>query len=175
MKAIRSLEKNLSDIFLKQSPPMPSNARRALVYYLPWINLVLGLLALYSAYIIWHWAHHTDNLIDYANSISAAYGGPVIATNKLSFGIWLGLIVLIIEAFLYLAAFSATRNRKKSGWNLMFYALLINVVYGVVILFTAYGSLGTLIWTIIGSGLGLYLLFQIQSSYGRAKRTGKKA
>lgn len=170
MRALEPLERNLDDFFVNQSPPLPSNAKKALVYYLPWINLALGLLTLYSVYVIWHWAHLASNLINYANSISAAYGGPQISSNRLTFGIWLGLIVLALEAVLYIIAFPATRGRKKSGWNLMFYAFLINVVYGVVILFTDYGSLGTLIWTLIGSFVGLYLLFQIRGNYNTAKR-----
>lgn len=174
MSALGSLEKNLDDFFVKQAPPLPANAKRALVQYLPWINLVLGILSLYSVYVIWHWAHLANNLINYANSVSAAYGGPQIATNRLTFGIWLGLLVLAVEAVLYLAAFPATRERKKSGWDLMFYAFLVNVLYGVIILFTDYGGLGTLIWTLIGSAIGLYLLFQIRGSYG-AVRAGQRS
>lgn len=180
MSALGSLEKNLDDFFVRQAPPLPPNAKKALVHYLPWINLILGILTLYSVYVIWHWAHLASNLINYANSISAVYGGPQITNNRLTIGIWLGLIVLAIEAVLYIAAFPATRSRKKSGWDLMFYAFLVNVAYGVIILFTDYGSISTLIWTIIGSGIGLYLLFQIRGSYSSAKRrpaakAGKKA
>ncbi|HET7059766.1 MAG TPA: hypothetical protein VFH99_00390 [Candidatus Saccharimonadales bacterium] len=165
MSAFRSLEKNLDDWLVKQAPPLPPNAKRTLVEYLPWINLILGVLTLYSVYIIWHWAHLANNFINYANSVGAAYGAPQIAANRLTFGIWLGLVVLAAEALLYLAAFPATRDRKKSGWDLMFYAFLVNVAYGVVILFTAYGGFGSLIWTLIGSAIGLYLLFQIRGNY----------
>ena len=175
MKALDSLEKNLEDFFVEQSPPLSTNAKKALVHYLPWINLLLGLLTLYSVYVIWHWAHQASNLINYANSISAVYGGPQISSNRLSFGIWLGLIVLVFEALLYIVAFPATRRRQKSGWNLMFYAFLVNVVYGVVILFTSYGGIGTLIWTLLGSFVGLYLLFQIRSSYGSTRKTRSRS
>jgi uncharacterized membrane protein HdeD (DUF308 family) len=166
MGTLESLETRLNDIFVKQAPPLPVSSKKALVQYLPWINLILGVLALYTVYALWHWAHFASGLINYANTLSATYGGPMIATHRLSFGIWLGLVVLAAEALLYIAAFSATRDRKKSGWNLMFYALLVNVAYGVVMLFTNYGGIGTLLSTLIGSAIGLYLLFQIRSSYG---------
>lgn len=175
MSALKSLEKNLNSYLVKQAPPLPPNAKKALVQYLPWINLVLGLMTLYSVYVIWHWAHLANNLINYANSVSAAYDGPQIISGRLTFGIWLGLIVLAVEALLYIAAFPATRDRKKSGWDLMFYALLVNILYGVVILFTDYGGFGTLIWTLIGSAIGLYLLFQIRDSYSTSKRRPVKA
>lgn len=179
MSALQPLEKSLNDLFVKQAPELPSNGKKALVEYLPWINLILGLLTLYTVYVMWHWAHLANNLINYANSLSAAYGGPTVATSRMTVGIWLGLGVLAVEALLYLAAFPATRDRKKSGWDLMFYALLINVVYGVVILFTSYGGVSSLIGTLIGSAIGLYLLFQIRDSYSSAKprtvKAGKKA
>jgi len=165
MSALQPLEDWLSDIFVKKAPELPAGGKKALVEYLPYINLVLGLVTLYSVYVVWHWAHLANTLINYANTLSAAYGGPAVAGNRLGVGIWLSLIVLAIEAGLYIAAFPATKARKKSGWDLLFYALLVNVVYGVVILFTDYGGIGNLIGAVIGSAIGLYLLFQIRASY----------
>lgn len=173
MSAFKSLENNFDELFVKKAPALPPGGKRALVEYLPWINLVLGVFTLYAAYGLWHWAHIANSLINYANSWSAAYGGPKIATNQMTIGLWLGLVVLIIEGLIYLAAFPATRARKKSGWDLLFYALLINVAYGVIVAFTSYGGIGSLIWTIIGSAIGLYLLFQIRSSYLRAPAAKK--
>ncbi len=172
---LKSLETTLDDIFVKKAPPLSPSGKKALVQYLPWINLILGLLSLYTVYIVWHWAHAVNSLVNYANTFSAAYGGPTIATHRLGFGIWLGLLVLAFEALLYIAAFPATRDRKESGWRLLYYALLVNVVYGVVITFTAYGGIGNLIATVIGSAIGLYLLFQIRSSYLKQPAAKKAA
>ena len=174
MSALKSLENNLDDLFNKQAPAMSANGRKALVQYIPWISLILGLISLWTVYVLWHWAHLTNNLINYANSISAAYGGPAITTNRLSFGIWLGLAVLAVEAVLYILAYPGLRDHKKSGWDLLFYALIINVAYGAVIMFTDYGSVSNLIWTIIGSAIGAYFLFQIRGSY-KSARNKKKA
>lgn len=174
MSALQGLEKSLDDLFVKQAPELPPNGKKALVQYLPWISLVLGVISLWTVYVLWHWAHLANNLINYANSISAAYGGPTIANNRLSFGIWIGLAVLAVEALLYISAYPGLRDHKKSGWNLLFYGLIINVVYGVVILFTSYGGLGNLIWTLVGSAIGFYFLFQIRGSYSTS-RSGKTA
>lgn len=173
MSALQGLENSLDDLFVKQAPELPTNGKKALVQYLPWISLALGIISLWAVYVLWHWAHLANNLINYANSISAAYGGPAIANNRLSFGIWIGLAVLAVEAVLYILAYPGLRDRKKSGWNLLFYGLLINVVYGVVILFTSYGGLGNLIWSLIGSAIGFYFLFQIRASYKGAKARKK--
>lgn len=167
------LENSLNDLFGKQAPALPPNGKKALVQYIPWITLILGLVSLWTTYVLWHWAHVANTFVNYANSISAAYGGPQIATNRLTFGIWLGIAVLAVEALLYIAAFPGLRDRKKSGWNMLYYALLINVVYGVVIMFTNYGGVGNLIGTIIGSAIGFYFLFQIRGSYVSAKASKK--
>ena len=167
------LERNLDDLFVKSAPALPAGGKKFLVEYLPWINLILGVISLYTAWALWHWAHFANSLINYANSLSAAYGGPAVATNRMTIGIWLGIAVLAVEGLLYIAAFPGTRDRKKSGWNLLYYALLLNIVYGVVVLFTDYGSVGNLIGAIIGSAIGLYLLFQIRASYSGAAAAKK--
>ena len=164
MNALQSLENSFNNIFVKKAPALPDSGKKVLVKYLPWINLVLGLLILLSAYSLWQWAHPADNLINYANSLSALYAGQVISTNYLTFAVWLGLAVLVVEALLFIAAFMATRDHKKSGWNLMFYAMLVSIVYAVVTIFTSYG-MGHVISSLIGSAVGLYLLFQIRASY----------
>lgn len=165
MAAMQDVENKLDELFVKKAPALPNGVKEWIVKYLPWINLVLGVFSLYSVYVIWHWAHYANNLIDYANQISAAYGGTQISTNRLSVGIWLGLIVLAIEAILYIVAFPATRARKKSGWDLLFYALIVNVVYGIVMVFTSYGGFGSLLGSLIGTLIGLYFLFQIRAKY----------
>jgi len=165
MSALQPLEATLNDLFVKKSPPLPDGGKKALVQYLPWINLVFGLLSLYTVWMLWHWAHFANQLINYTNSISAIYGGPTVSTNRMGVVIWLALAVLLVEAVLYLMAFPATRDRKKSGWDLMFYAALVNVVYAVVVLFSNYGGVGNLLGSLVGSAIGLYLLFQIRASY----------
>lgn len=168
MSALQPLEDSLNDVFVKQAPALPAGGKKWLVTYLPWINLVLGLFTLYGVYLVWHWAHYTNSLINYANSLSSIYGGATVSVHRLGLGIWLGLIALAVEAILYIAAFQSTKAHKKAGWDLLFYALLINVVYGVIIMLTAYGSFGNLLSALIGSAIGLYLLFQIRASYIKA-------
>lgn len=165
MASLNQLEDNLESIFVKKAPKLPEGAKKTIVEYLPWINLVLGLLTLWSAYALWHWAHIANSLVDYANTLNKLYGTGTVVSSRLTVGIWLGLIVLVIEALLYIAAFPGTRDKKKAGWNLLFYALLVNVVYGVVVMFTSYGGFGSLISYVVGSAIGLYILFQIRSSY----------
>jgi hypothetical protein len=169
MSAFQPLEKSLDNLFVKNAPVLPASVKKMLVEWLPWINLVFGVLTLWSAYWIWHWAHTANSLVDYANQLSAAYGGPKVASDRLSVMVWFALIVMVVEALLFIAAFPATRDRKKSGWDLMFYAMLVNIAYAVVVLFTDYGGVGSFIWSLVLSAAGLYLLFQIRASYAKGK------
>lgn len=165
MGAIQSLENNLNDVFGKKAPPLPEGGKKALVEWLPWINLVLGVLTLLAALSLWRWANTANALVDYANSLSAVYGGEAIATERLTTVIWLGLAMLVIQGLLMLAAFAPTKDRKKAGWNLMFYAALLSLAYGIVTLFGDYSYGGGIVGSLVGFAIGMYLLFQIRDRY----------
>lgn len=171
MGPLQKLEDALVAPLTKNAPvQLPENAKKWLVKYLPIINLVLGILSLWAVLQLWRWAHVTDDLVDTANRISAIYGGDIEKVSRLTATFWLSLIVLAIQAVLYIAAYPGLKAKKKSGWNLLFYAALVNFAYGVVSVFSDYSYGGGLIGTIVGTGLGLYFLFQIRSNY-----TDKKA
>jgi hypothetical protein len=165
MSTLQSLENSLDDVFAKKAPALPEGGKKALVEWLPWINLVFGVLTLLSALSLWRWAHSTNALVDYANSLSSVYGGETIATSRMDVAIWLGLAVLVVQGALMLAAFSPTKDRKKAGWNLMFYAALLNFAYGIVTLFSDYSYAGGVVGTLLGTAIAFYLLFQIRSAY----------
>ncbi|OGL35048.1 hypothetical protein A3F65_01765 [Candidatus Saccharibacteria bacterium RIFCSPHIGHO2_12_FULL_47_16b] len=161
---LSQLEASLEGLF-KGAPKLPEKAKDAIVQWLPWINLILGLLTLWAAYSLWRWADVANTIVNYANELSRALGGTGVSVDRFTVGVWIAIGVLVVEAILYLAAFPGTRDRKKSGWNLLFYALLVNIVYGVVVLFTDYGGVGNFLGYVIGSVIGLYFLFQLKPKY----------
>jgi hypothetical protein len=166
MAALADLEKTLDEVFVKKAPALPENGKKWIVEYLPWINVILGVLALWAVYTLWNWARWTSEWAEYANSLSAMYGGSAaVSTSRWTVGVWLSLAVLAAQAILYILAFPALKARKKSGWNLLFYAALVNVAYGLVVLFTDYGGFGSFIGSLIGTAIGLYFLFQVRSHY----------
>ena len=165
MAAIADLEKYLNDTFAKNAPALPANTKQFIVKYAPWLSLAIGVLSILSALSLWHWANAANKIVDYANSMNAMYGSSAAIVDRLTPAVWIGLIVLLVEGALYLAAFTGLRDRKKSGWNLLLYALLVNVIYGVAIMFTSYGSIGSFVLSLIGTAAGLYFLFQIRSFY----------
>lgn len=168
MEPIEKLEDSLEKTF-KGLPQLPKNWKKGIVQYLPWITLVIGVLTIWSAYSVWHWAHWVNAWADYANNLSRAFGGSEVVSSRMTVGIWVSVVVLAIEAVIYILAFPALKATKKMGWNMLFYGSLVNVVYGVVILFTNYGGVSNLVWSIISTAIGWYFLFQIREYY-----TGKK-
>jgi len=171
MASTNQLEDSLAGLF-KSAPKLPANAKKVIVEWLPWVNVILGVLSLWAAYGIWHWAHWASQWTDAANSLSKAFGGTeVVDANRMSVIVWLALIVIVAEGVIYLMAFPGTKARTKAGWNLMFYALILNAVYGIVNLFYSYGGVSSFIGYVIGTVIGLYFLFQIRDAYTGGKQT----
>lgn len=174
MGPLVQLEKAIADA-LKGVPALPKGFKEWLVKYLPWLDLATVALTAWSVWIVWDWAHTANAWINYANEFSRAVGGTEIATTRLSIGIWLSLGVLLVEGVIYLLAFSGLRDKKKAGWNFLFYGSIINVLYGIVILFTSYGGFGNLVGSLIGTAIGWYFLFQIREYYNGKKIEEPKA
>lgn len=173
---LKKLEAKLDDIFGKQAPPLPDNVKQFIVKYLPWFNLFVALLSLFSLYNLWYWANRANDAAEFVNELSRAYGIENASVERLTVMVWVGLITLSVQVSLYLLAFQPLRALKKQGWDYLFYAMLVNIAYGVVVLFTDYGNIGSLIGTIIGSAIGFYFLFQIRASYlGSSKKPAKKS
>ena len=165
MGPLDSLEKTLVDVS-KGLPKLPKNIKKILADIAPWAALLGAILSLWSAWALWDWAHAVNNLAKWANELNAAFGtGQQVAVNRLTVGVWIALVVLIIEAVIMLVAFPSLRKYAKAGWNLMFILSLINLVYGVVMLFTDYGGVGSLFGALIGTAIGWYILFQIREIY----------
>lgn len=166
MTNLESLEKTCNDVFVTKSPPLPAGGKKFIVTYLPFASVIIGILTVSTAWTLWRWAHVSNDLINYANNMNSMYGDtPVIPTSRMNISVWFAIVILLFEAFLYLSAYQPTKDRKKAGWNLLFYAALVNFVYGIIGVFTNYDGFSSLIGIIIGTSIGLYLLFQVREEY----------
>lgn len=165
MTQLDKLETSLDEALNKKAPfKLPENNRKTLANALWWLALVGGLLQLYLAWRLWDSSHRVNEVIDYLNSYAAAYGVDTRADN-LGLAFYLVLLTLLASGALLLLAAPGLKAMKKSGWNLVFYSLLVNLVYGIVTLFTDYGDLGTLFGAALGSLVGAYLLFQVRDHF----------
>lgn len=166
MENVNKLEKQLEDVF-ENAPKIPENGRKAMVEWMPWIALVFGVLGVWSTYQLWRLSDRANDLTRGLNELSRAFGGSSVAP-ELSLFFWIAVIFSGLSAVMLLLAYPGLKDRKKAGWNWLFYGALLNVVYGVVSLFVDNyygGGVGRLIGSLIGAAIGMWLLFQIRSHY----------
>jgi hypothetical protein len=170
---MQPLEKALDDAF-KKAPQLPENASKGLATALPWLALIGGILSLMGAWGIYGILNWTNNVL---GSYSALYGyaNPYVDTAMPL--LWVSLALIVVQAIIMLVAFPALRAGKKSGWNLLFYSALVNVVYDVLYYVFAYNNIGSLLMALIGAAIGMYLLFQVRSYFagGAAHSAAVKA
>lgn len=170
---LSKLESKMDELFVKNAPKLPDGGKKFLAQWLPIISLVVGVLSLWTAYTLWHWAHIAEGASRYVNDLCNAYSvaacGNAAAASRFSLWLWAGIVLIGVEGVLYLLAYPALSKHKKQGWNYLFYGALLNLAYAVVSLFTSYNSVGNFIGALIGSAIGFYLLFQVRSAYNGAK------
>jgi hypothetical protein len=172
-KWLDNLEIKLADLF--KSPKMAEGGVKTITEWAPWIALIFGILSLWAALGLWHWAHAVDKVIDsFCNAYAVNAGACAPVGNRLTFWVWLGILFLIIEGLLYLLAYPGLKARSKQGWNYLFYGALVNVLYSVVMLFSDYSGVGSFIGSLLVSAVGLWILFQIRVAYLGAGVVKKK-
>jgi hypothetical protein len=160
---VKPLEQMLLPLF-KSLPSLPENAKKTFVNIWPWLALVFGVLQLFAVVGLWNLGHTVNTLVN----IYAAAG--IAAPNNLGLFYYLGLGSLAIDAVLLLLAVAPLNAHKKSGWDLLFLGALLNLAYGVVIVFDSYyGGFGNLLGALIGSAIAFYFLFQVRDYYTGTK------
>lgn len=169
MGALQKLEDQLGQLF-KDLPALPKGAKDLLVQWWPYLALIIGVLQLFAAWSLWQLANWSNALVDYANRLgqyAPGYTAGYSATDKMI--IYVGLALLVINGVLFLMAFSPLTKKLKRGWDLLFLASAINVVYAIVQVFMASRGIFSFITSLIGSAIGFYLLFQIRDRYSSSK------
>lgn len=146
---MEQLEKFFEDLFLKKvSYQLPVKSKEVIVKVAPWVTLIILVISLPALFAIFGLGSMVAGL--------AAYSGFVFGARY-----YLGLIVLLVQLVLMAMSISGLMKREMKGWKLVYYGDLISAVYA---LFSAY-SLGSFIWSIICTAIGLYILFQVKSYY----------
>ncbi|MBA2279564.1 hypothetical protein H0V99_03960 [Candidatus Saccharibacteria bacterium] len=165
MALLKQAEDGLADVF-KGAPKLSDSTRETLVKVWPWLALIGGLLQLLAAWALYSWAKTANDFVDYANSLSRTFGGEEVVSTRWDLWVWIALAMLVLDAVILLIAYPKLKRREKSGWDLLFLASLINVVYGVASLFIdGRGGIGSLFFSLLGSAVGLWLLFETRSKY----------
>lgn len=134
----------LEEYLVKKAPGLPTGWKEFIVKVLPWFTIIVLILSipLILAFL-------GISFIILPLSFMGGLGSGVNA-----FIAWLFLIASFI---LDLLALKGLFNFKTQGWTYLYWGVLLNGVYN---LFTL--NLGSLV---IGTGISLYILFQIRSYY----------
>jgi hypothetical protein len=161
MDSVKKLEKTIGDLF-KGAPALSEGNKEGLVKAWPWIALIFGILQLLAAWGLWRLTRVTNAL----NDISTYYlGSQYGLTTGDKMIIYLGLAMLVIDGVILLMAYPELKKRARRGWDLLFIGALLNAVYSVVTLFIDARGVGSFIFSLIGSAIGFYLLFQVREKY----------
>jgi hypothetical protein len=165
MGTLSKLENTMAGWF-KGAPKMSDGSKETLVKVFPWLALIGGILQALSALTLFNWARVANDYVDYANSLSRAFGGDEVVASRWDVWVWVGLAVLAIDAVILLLAFPKLNKREKGGWDLLFLSGLLMVAYAVVSVFMEYrgGAFG-LVWNLIVSAVVFYLLFAVRDKY----------
>ena len=143
MKTGLIFENELEPIFLGKFPPFPEEVKEFLVKYGPYVMLVGAIFTLFG-------------LLTAFGIGTAALGVGMIAYGS-GFNMYVGLLVATVIMVMYLMAFSPLRARKRAGWNLLYYALILSLISNLLQL--------ALFAFIVGGVIGFWVLFQIREKY----------
>lgn len=137
------LEKELEPIFLQKFPPFSESVKEFLVQYGPYIILVLSIIGVLGLVT--------------ALGVGGAIFGAGGASVGIGFNFYVGLALGVVTLVMYLMAFSPLKARRRAGWNLLYYALLVGLISNLIQL-SFFGF-------IIGGIIGFWVLFQIREKY----------
>lgn len=137
------LEKELEPIFLDKFPAFPENVKEGLAQYGPYILLVLSVLGIFG-------------LLAAFGIGSAAVGIGAMSYGS-GFNFYIGISIAAITLIMYLMAFNPLKARKRAGWNLLYYALLLSLLSNLIQL--------NILGALIGGAIGFWVLFQVREKY----------
>ena len=125
-------------------PPLPPNWRDVIVSITPWLALIFGIIGVLGSLA-------AVGVLTFLAPFMVLGGGIGVASGGI-----IGALLALVASILLVLAFPGTRDRKMSGWRLLFWSEVVSIVASVV----AFSVAG-----IIGALIGFYILFQIKSHY----------
>ncbi len=82
----KKIEDTMDEYLVKKAPfQIPKNGQKAIVEWLPWISLVIGIFSLLAALSLWRSAHRVNEYINATNDFLRAYGGSTATTPELGY------------------------------------------------------------------------------------------
>lgn len=138
----KQLDKTLEDFF-KSLPALPPNVVDTIFKITPILALIFGILGLLGALS--------------AFGVLTALSSYAMMAGVHNWGIGiLAALGWLASSLLMLAAYPKLKAAKLSGWNLLFWSEIINVVASVIAI-----SIGS----ILGAAIAFYVIYQIKPKY----------
>ncbi len=137
------LEKEMRDLFAK-FPAFPESLIDILVTLAPWLAALGGILGLLG-------------LISLMGLDAAFVGALGVGAYGSSWRFYVSIIGGAVAAVLYILAFTPLRANKKRGWDLLYYAFLLNLVIYLITF--------QIVALILAFLIGGWVLFQIRPKY----------
>jgi hypothetical protein len=139
---MQTVDATFTDIFVKKLPPLPENAKEAIVKVSPWIALIIIILTAPIALSIFGLGALLSPLAVLA---PASYSAGVIT-----------MALALFELVLLAIAFTPLKKREKKGWTYLFYSQLVAL---------ASSFLSVSLSSILAAAIGFYILYQIKPKY----------
>lgn len=165
MAFTKQLETKIGGLF-KSAPPLSENAKKSLVKAWPVVALVFAAVQVLAAWSLWGLTRYVDRLNDASNTWSLYYTGHAAGLTSFDKNlIYIALIVLVLDAAILLMAYPELKKKTKAGWDLLFLGSLINLAYAIVSIFIDNKGFASFLFSLLGSAVGFYLLFQVKDHY----------
>lgn len=141
---LSQLENLLDDYLVKKAPSLPKGLTDFIVAVLPYLTIIFLILAL--------------PLILALIGVSAlVMPFSLVGGLGTGFSYIASIIVTILTVILEIMALPGLFSRQKRSWTLLYYVALIGGINSILSL--------NLWGLVIGTGISLYILFQIKSHY----------
>lgn len=169
MESIHKLE-NTIEGWLKPLPRLPADWRKWIANNVWWIVLVgvilsvLGVLMLVAAVF---------TAMSTAGTITSIYSAYNIGVTQVYTGWWYAasiasLAFLALTIVINAMAITPLKAQSKKGWDLLFLTFVVGVVSSIVSIvlnFSTYSVITSIITSAIGIAIGAYFLFEIRSYF----------
>lgn len=166
MSALTNLEQTLVQ-WQKQSPlHLPASWRKWLgdnSWWLVIIGVVAAALSVIGSLRVLLWAEDVLRTTrQYAESLGVTVPH---ASATYDVGLWISVATFVVVALIQLRAIQPLRAKKKSGWDLLFLAMIVSLVGGLVSGLLSGSILGTIVGLAISAVIGWFIIFEIRGEF----------
>lgn len=167
MSVIRSIESLLNTLF-KNVPELPKEGHRAVADIWPLLAMMLALLQILAVAGLWYLSQSMQIMSQESIHFQGLTDGPLPISTQIDYMlVYSGMGLLILSALLFILASIELKKRTKKAWDLLLMAIIVNLLYGVLLLFIDSDGRGIKGFSVaaVGSLAGLYLLQQTKELY----------